>query len=175
MGLQDKIVRMLALRWLRGKAKDLRSKDKETSMGKALKFFEGWRLLIAVAGLFLVNVWDAYHNGHTGQFISSVLVTLNWLPPGEWTGEAMSKAVLGAVALFGFSAKLWKAQKQLRAGSPLVGLLSEQGFVASAVVEAAKSPVKAAELEATILKANAVVEANDLKVSAAIKAEEKKM
>jgi hypothetical protein len=129
MGLKDKVVRALALRWLRGKVEDLRGKKSESGMGKVLRALDGWKLVIAVLGIFSCGVYDAYHNGHTGQFLASVLTTIGWLPPGEWTGEAMTKAVLGAVAILGLVGKLIKAQQQRMAGSSMSGLLSTEGYL----------------------------------------------
>jgi hypothetical protein len=136
VSLKDKVVKALAIRWARGKVKDLRGKEKETTMGKVLQFLDGWKLVIGVVGLFGVNVWDAYHNGHAGQIVGSILVTLGWLPPGEWTGEAMTKAALAGVALWGFFSKLYKAQAQVRAGSSISGALSTEGYVSKYVSDA---------------------------------------
>jgi hypothetical protein len=69
------------------------------------------------------------------------------------------------VALIGFLAKLAKAQKQLKAGSSVSGLLSEEGYISTAVAKAQVSASSAVALEATISKAEGVAEAKvaDLK------------
>jgi hypothetical protein len=143
--LKDAIVRKLALRWLHGKADDLRGKDKESTMGKVLKFLDGWKLVIGVIVLFGVKVFDAANNGHTGDVIGSVLSALGWLPGAQsgFTVEGITVAAASGLAVWGFIMKLVKAQQQLKAGAPVHALLSEQGYVTKYVADA----VKAGKLE----------------------------
>jgi hypothetical protein len=121
MGLKDRIVKALAMRWIKGKIADPKG-----TAGQVWRFLDGWKLMIGVAVMFGCAVYDALHNGHSGAPVSAILSTLGWLPPGEWTGEAMTKAAGGAIALVGFAWKLWKAQQQRRAGVPAIDLLSGQ-------------------------------------------------
>ena len=97
-GLKDKIVKALALRWLRGKVGDLRGKDKETTMGRILKFLDGWKLVIAVVAMFTVEVYDQTQNGHAGDILGAVLAVLGWVPAGIGQGE-IGQAVASAVAI----------------------------------------------------------------------------
>lgn len=128
LGITDKIIRALALRWLRGKLEDLRGGLKETGMGKVLKFLDGWKLVIGVLLMFGAKIWDAYHNGHTGDFVGSVLTTLGWGLPGDWTGSEIALAAGGVVSVWGFIHKLIKAGQQIRAGAKAAEVLSAEGY-----------------------------------------------
>lgn len=136
MSLKDKIVRKLALRWARGKVKDLRGKDRETTMGKVLKALDGWKLLLGVLALFAVQVYDQTQNGHAGDIVGAVLTVLGWMPAG-FDLTLLPHAAASAVAVWGFIHKLVKAQKQVRAGSSVAGALGTEGYVAIADEELA--------------------------------------
>jgi hypothetical protein len=136
MGLKDKVVRALALRWLRGEVKDLRGKEKETTMGKVLKFLDGWKLVIAVVVLFATRVYDAANNGHTGDIVGAFLAALGWAPPaGFISPEAMTTAAAGALALWGVVHKVIKATQQVQAGSSVAGSLTTEGYIAKYVAD----------------------------------------
>ena len=141
MSLVDSIVKSLALRWLKGKVNDLRKQGTVTTLGKVFKFLEGWKLMIGVAILFSAKVYDAMHNGHSGDIIGSLLSVLGWIPGAQsgFTPEGITVAAASGVALVGFIMKLYTAQKQYRAGSSVSGLLSTEGYVASAIQDATKS------------------------------------
>jgi hypothetical protein len=126
--LKKKIVRKLALRWARGKVKKLRGKDKE------LKFIDGWKLTIGVVLIFGSKVYDQLANGHAGDIVGSVVNVLGWNPEA-FGGPEIAAAAGGAAALIGFAHKLYKAQKQARAGAPVSGLLSTDGYVAERIEE----------------------------------------
>lgn len=160
MGLKDKVVRALALRWLRGKLNALRGKEKETQMGKVLKFLDGWKLVIGVVVLFGAKVWDGAHNGHAGDFIGNILNVLGWLPGPQsgFTPEGMAVAAASALALWGFVHKLVKAGQQIRAGASVSGSLSTEGYLAQAVSDAVKSEVVNAQLTATADRAAEIAE-----------------
>jgi hypothetical protein len=150
MGLKDTIVRKLAFRYLRGKYKDLRGKDRNTNMGKILdvvlkvkKALEGWKLVIGVAIYFGSKVYDAYHNGHTGDIVGSVLTVLNWMPSAEAlsglpSATGVAAAIGSAIALVGVFGKLIRAQKQLNAGAKPSELLSPEGYVKQIVSDSWK-------------------------------------
>lgn len=139
MSLKDKIVRKLALRWLRGKTEDLRGKDKETGMGKVLKFLDGWKLVIFTLILFASRIYDAANNGHTGDIVGALLAALGMTPAAAALDPAaMAAAATGALAIWGVFSKVYKAQKQLKAGSSASGLLSTEGFVAKYVADSTK-------------------------------------
>jgi len=134
MGLKDKIVRALALRWARGKIKSLRGEDRETTMGKVLKFVDGWKLLIAVVAIAAASAWDKAHNGHAGDAIGIVLALLGYTPGADWSVLArdMGAHVLALVAIIH---KVVKAQKQVRSGASVSGALTTEGYIAQAVAE----------------------------------------
>jgi len=155
--LKDTIVRKLALRWLRGKTEDLRSKDKETGMGKVLKFLDGWKLVIVTLVIFGSRVYDAANNGHTGDLIGSVLAALGFLPAaGSTDMVAIGAAATGALAICGVFSRVYKAQAQIRAGSSVAGALTTEGYVAKAVADAQTSNVKGAELQKIMATAEAI-------------------
>jgi hypothetical protein len=135
MGLKDKVVRALALRWLRGKLKDLRGKDKETGMGKVLKFLDGWKLVIGVVALLGVKLWDAAHNGHAGDIVGAILSVLGWMPAADYSTE-IARAVPGLLVIWGLVHKLIKAQQQVKAGSSVAGALSTEGYITKYVSDA---------------------------------------
>ena len=134
-GLKDKIVRALALRWFADKVEDWR-KDKGMG-GKVLKFLDGWKLIIGVVLLFGTKVWDAAHNGHTGDFLGSVLSTLGWLPGPQsgFTADGIALAAGSAIALWGFVMKIVKAGQQLKAGAKISETLSTEGYVKASVAD----------------------------------------
>ena len=132
--LKDKIVRKLALRWARGKVKNLRGKDKETRMGRVLKFIDGWKLTIGVVLVFAAKVYDQLANGHAGDIVGSVIGVLGWNPEA-FGGPEIAAAAGGAVALIGFAHKLIKARKQLKAGADVSDLLTTNGYVAERIEE----------------------------------------
>lgn len=134
MGLKSRLGRALALRALRGKVKALRGKEAMTPMGKALKLLDGWKLLIGAVTLIAVKTYDAYHNGHTGDIVGSVLAVMGWLPVGDLTAD-IGRAVPGLLVVWGVLSKLWKAQMQSRAGASASELLSTEGFVKALVAE----------------------------------------
>lgn len=130
MGVKRKIFLILFKR----QVKEWRSNMKLKGLWKVL---DGYKLMLGVGGLFLVGVWDAMTNGHAGDIVGAILTALNWLPPadGEWSGEAVSKAAFSFVAVVGFFAKLWKANRQLKAGASLTQTLSTEGFVKQGIVQ----------------------------------------
>jgi hypothetical protein len=144
MGLKDKIVRALALRFARNKIEDLRGKDKETGMGKALKALDGWKLVIGVVVLIGVKVWDGLHNGHAGDAVGLVLTMLGWNPSAS-LGIDFGQAAGAVMVLVGLGHKVYKAQAQVRAGSSLAGALSDEGHVAAAVLATTGSKAEAAD------------------------------
>ena len=130
--LKDKIVRKLALRWARGKVKKLRGKEKETQMGKVLRFLDGWKLLIGVGIIFGAKVYDQLANGHAGDIVGSVVNVLGWAPEA-FNGPEIAAAAGGLAAVIGFGHKLYKAQQQARAGAPAADLLGETGYLVKRV------------------------------------------
>lgn len=138
MGLKDKIVRKLALRWLAGKIKALRGKDRETGMGKVLRFLDGWKLVIGVVILIAVKVYDGMNNGHAGDMVGLILTLIGWNPSAS-LGIDFGQAAGAVMVLIGLGHKVFKAQKQIRAGSSVSGALGEEGFVASAVYKVTES------------------------------------
>jgi len=137
MGLKDKVVRALALRWLRGKINDLRSKDKETGMGKLLKALDGWKLVIGVVVLIAVKVYDGLNNGHAGDIVGLVLTMLGWNPSAS-LGIDFAQAAGAVTVIIGIAHKVVKAQQQVRAGASLAGTLSTEGYVQKYVADAQK-------------------------------------
>jgi hypothetical protein len=132
--LKDKIIRKLALRWARGKVKTLRGKDKETGMGKFLKLIDGWKMTIGVVAVFAAKVYDGLTNGHAGDIVGTVTDVLGWSPEA-FGGPEITVAAGATGIVIGFVHKLWKARKQLKAGTPVSGLLSTDGYVAERIEE----------------------------------------
>lgn len=128
-GLTDKIVRALALRWLRGKVN-----DKEGALGKALKLLDGWKLMIGVVLLFAVAVYDQMQNGHAGDLLGAVLTILGWMPAADWLTQIKEAAPAGVI-LVGFLARLVKAWRQARAGATATELLTTEGYVKQSIAE----------------------------------------
>lgn len=151
MSLKDKVVKALAVRWVRGKVKALRGKEKESSMGKVLRFLDGWKLVIGVAIIFACKVWDGMNNGHAGDMVGNVLSILGWMPGPQsgFTTEGMTVAAASAIALWGFFAKFYKAAQQVKAGSSVAGALSTEGYVSKYVSDAmaGKNVVPVANVE----------------------------
>jgi hypothetical protein len=129
MGL-SKLKRWLIVRFIKDRVDNLRGKGKETGMGKVLKFFDGWKLVIATLAIFGSRVYDAFHNGHTGDIVGSVLAAMGWAPPdGLVSPQAIGGAVTGALALWAVIHKVMVAQAQIRAGSSVAGALTTEGYV----------------------------------------------
>jgi hypothetical protein len=135
MGLKDKVVKALALRFARGKIKDLRGKDKETGMGKVLKFIDGWKLVIGVVALTGVKVYDGMNNGHAGDVVGMLLTLLGY-NPGADLGIDFGQAAAAIMIVVGVGHKVVKAQRQARAGAKPSELLSSEGYVVEAVDQA---------------------------------------
>jgi hypothetical protein len=131
MGLKDKVVKALALRFARGKVKDLRGKDKETGMGKVLKFLDGWKVVIGVVVLTGVKVFDGLNNGHAGDIVGMVLTLLGWNPSAE-LGIDFGQLAGAIMIVVGIGHKVAKAQKQARAGASASELLSAEGYIKAA-------------------------------------------
>lgn len=144
MGLKDSIVRALAIRFARGKIKDLRGKDKDTTMGKILKAVDGWKLVIAVLALAGVQAWDMAHNGHAGDYVGIVLTLFGWTPGAEWSEIAKGLATHG-LAVVAILHKLYKAHRQINAGSSVAGALTNEGHVAAFVEQATDDKSQAAD------------------------------
>lgn len=153
MGLKDKVVKALALRWARGKVKDLRGKERESSMGKVLKFLDGWKLVIAVIVMFGAGVYDQTANGHAGDIVGAVLAVLGWTTGAVGQGE-ITQAVASAVAIWAVVHKVIKAQRQVRVGSSVAGALSTEGYVSEYVADAmaGKAVVPVARVENDLKK-----------------------
>lgn len=129
--VKDKLIRMLALRWLRGKISNLRGKDKETGMGKVLKFLDGWKLVIGVVVLIAVKAWDGLHNGHAGDVVGLILTMFGWNPSAD-LGIDFAQAAGAVMVLIGVGHKVVKAKKQSKAGAANSELLSAEGYAAEA-------------------------------------------
>ncbi len=127
MSLKDRVVRALALRWMRAKVKALRGKEKETMMGKVLKFLDGWKLVLAVVAIAGAKAWDMSNNGHAGDDVGIVLQILGYTPGAEWGTLARD---MGAhmLALAAILHKLVKAQQQAKSGATATELLSAPGY-----------------------------------------------
>ena len=130
----ERLKRAIFLRWLRGKVNDWRKQGASSVIGKVWKFLEGWKLVIAFVLLVILKVWDALHNGHTGDFVGSLLAAIGWAPP-QWTAPAVGEAAGYVLGLFAIGAKLWVAVKQARAGATPTQLLSTEGAVKLAAAE----------------------------------------
>ena len=163
MGLMDKIVRALALRWARGKIGHLRSDQRETTMGKVLKFVDGWKLVIAVLAIAGASAWDMAHNGHAGDVAGIVLALLGYTPGAEWSVLARDLATHG-LAIVALVHKVIKAQQQVRAGSSVSGSLSAEGYVSKAVADAFASEAKSGVLDAITEKATTVAQEQEGKI-----------
>lgn len=153
MGLKDKVVKALAIRWVRGKVKALRGKESETTMGKVLRFLDGWKLVIAVIVMFGAGVYDQTQNGHAGDIVGAILTVLGWTTGAVGQGE-ITQAVASAVAIWAVVHKVIKAQRQVKAGSSVAGTLSAEGYVSEYVADAmaGKTVVPAARVENDLKK-----------------------
>ncbi len=138
VGLKQRIERAIFLRWLRGKVKAWRREGESTVLGKVWKFVDGWKLAIGVLVLFLVKVWDALHNGHTGDLVGSILVVLGWMPQGIDFTQVVSSAII----VIAFFHKIIKAAQQSRAGSSVAGLLGPEGYILQAWQDGTAQPTK---------------------------------
>lgn len=94
-------------------------------MQKALKALEGWKLVIGVLILTGAAVYDHYNNGSAGSIVAAVLATLGWMP----SGVDISQLAGAVVVIAGIGSKVWRAQKQMRAGATLPETLSPEGAV----------------------------------------------
>jgi hypothetical protein len=151
----DGIRRALALRWLRGEAADIRAGKEGSGMKQALKFLDGWKLLIGTLVLFAVAVYDAATGGHATGYITPVLTALGWMP-AQWDVESVAKVAASSIAVWGFIHKLIQAGAQAHAGVPAVSLLSTEGAVIKHEVDLDAGKPAALLLDK---KAQAVVEA----------------
>lgn len=124
----DKLKVWFIVKILRREIGNLRKEGNVSTASKVLKFLDGWKLMIGVAVLFGSKVFDAMHNGHSGDIVGSILSVLGWLPT-TIDAQAIGVAAAGGLTLWGFFAKLYKAQKQLQAGTSASGLLSTEGYV----------------------------------------------
>lgn len=120
MGLLEKVGKKLFLRWLKGKEKGWR-------MGKAWQFLSGWKLLLGAVSYMGVLVWDQLSNGHAADFAGSILAVLGFDPAAA--GVDFPKAAASLVAVIGVGHKVWKAQRQARAGARASELLAGPGYV----------------------------------------------
>lgn len=126
----SKLKKWLTIKLVKHEVDSLRGSKKETTMGKVLKVLDGWKLVIAMLLIFGSRVYDAAHNGHTGDIIGSILAAMGWAPAGDLASpQALGGAVTGALALWAIVSKVVKAQKQYSAGSSIKGLLSTEGYV----------------------------------------------
>lgn len=120
MGVKDRIVRWAALRWLRGKMKE------GGMLAKVVTALQGWKLVIGVVILTVAAISDHYNNGSAGSIVAAVLATLGWMP----SGVDISQLAGAIVVVIGIGGKVWRAQRQLRAGAKPAELLSAQGYIA---------------------------------------------
>lgn len=96
----------------------------------AYNFLKGYRLMIGVAIIFAAKVWDGMNNGHAGDIVGNVLNILGWLPTdGGATISGIAAAAGSAIALFGFWAKVYLAQRQVRNGATVGEALTTKGYV----------------------------------------------
>jgi hypothetical protein len=124
----DGLRRALALHWLKGEAGDIREGKEGGGMRQALKFLDGWKLLIGTLALFAVAVYDAATGGHATGYITPALSALGWMP-AQWDVESVSKVAASSLAVWGFIHKLIQAGAQAHAGVPAAALLSPEGAV----------------------------------------------
>lgn len=102
-------------------------------------FLKGYRLMIGVVVIFGAKVWDGMHNGHAGDIVGNMLNILGWLPTdGGTTISGIAAAAGSAVALFGFWAKIYLAQKQIRNGATVGEALTTNGYVKDYIAESQK-------------------------------------
>jgi len=134
MGLKDKIVKALALRYARGKIAGLRGKDQETTMGRILKALDGYKLLIAVVGIAAAKAWDMQHNGHAGDALGIVLALLGYTPSAEWATLGRDIGLHG-LAIVAALHKVYKANRQMKAGATLGEALTTEGVIKQALSE----------------------------------------
>jgi len=129
-------------------------------MKKVLTALEGWKLTIGVVALFIVGVYDQMHGGHATTLVTGVLQALGWIPEGgEWTGDAIAKASSSAAVLLGIGGRLYKAQKQIRAGSSVAGALSTEGYLVAHEVALNAGKPEAVKVEEKAQTAVMVAEA----------------
>jgi hypothetical protein len=147
MGLKDKIVKAFALRYAKAKIKDLRGKDKDSQMGKALKYLEGYKLILAVIGLAVARAWDMQHNGHAGDTLGIVLSLLGWTPGADWSILARDIGT-HVLAIAAIAHKLYTANQQMKAGATLGQTLSSEGYVVKAIADATEIPVRTPDQDA---------------------------
>ena len=68
-------------------------------MGKVLKFLDGWKLVIFTLVLFASRIYDAAHNGHTGDIVGAVFAALGMTPAAaDLDPVALGAAATGALA-----------------------------------------------------------------------------
>jgi hypothetical protein len=139
--IKDSIVLKLALRWLSGKIKDLRGKDKESGMGKVLKFLDGWKLVIGVVILAAVKVYDGLNNGHAGDAVGLALTMFGYNPSAD-LGIDFAQLAGAITVVIGIGHKVVKAQAQARAGATAAELLSPAGQLKLLVAEGKAVPIE---------------------------------
>jgi len=123
---------------------------------KVLTFLDGWKLLVGVAVVFVVKVYDNFHETHFGDMAGSLLAVFGWDSDGSgFAAEAAGPAIV----LIGVAGKLWKAQKQIRAGSGVAGALSTEGYVVAHEVALNAGKPEAVKVEEKAQTAVMVAEA----------------
>lgn len=147
----DGFRRALALHWLKSEANDVREGKEGSGMKTALKFLDGWKLLIATIVLFGFAIYDAATGGHATGYITPVLSALGWMP-AQWDFETATKAATSALAAWGVVHKLILAAVQAHAGVPAASLLTSEGAVIKHSVDLAegKPAAVAVDLKAAV-------------------------
>lgn len=130
----DGIRRVIALHELKGWVGDVRAGKKGADMKKLLTALDGYKLLLGVVIVFGVKVYDGTKGTHYGDLVGSVLSVFGWDSPDA--GSFATEAVGPALVLVGVIGKVYKAQKQIRAGSSVAGALSTEGYVVAHEVAA---------------------------------------
>lgn len=128
MSLKDKVVRALALRWLRGKA------DKSRRDGGMVKSLDGWKSLILVLG-FIASTLYALATGHdVSALVRGVFGALGWSGEGLESAATIATVVAPLLwAIWAAGSRLAKVYRQLKAGAKPGELLSTQGYVKAAI------------------------------------------
>jgi hypothetical protein len=132
VGLTDRIVRALALRWLRGRVDAARKRG-----SSVLRFLDGQKRLIVVLG-FIVSGFVALLTGQdVGQWLDLLLRALGWQDAAIIADakELATQIVPLLFAIWAAAHALWGMWKQHKAGARASELGSPVGVIRAAVAD----------------------------------------
>ena len=144
-GLKDKIVRVLALRWIRGKAEAGRKEG-----NPVLKFIDGNERKLWLLAFVVVGLVKALTGHDVTQLMNGILAAGGWGSSSDatWAADASVGLVTWLTALYAAGRGLWDWYKQHKAGATVTELGSAPGVVKAAMADGSLLPIiQKAEIE----------------------------